>query len=184
MRDLRDGLRSIRRAPAFTLIVVATVGLGIGASVTTFSVLQAVLWRPLPYPDADRLVLLDATINNRKNAGIAPLEMRELRSRARTIDRIAAVSGVSANLTIDGELERVFAASANDEALVMLGAEPPAIGRLTRDRQDIGADGYISAVAISDGLWRRHFGANPSAIGRHIQVNNIDAEIVGVLRPG
>jgi len=67
---------------------------------------------------------------------------------------------------------------------VMLGAEPPAIGRLTRDREDIGADGFISAVAISDQLWRRHFNADPSAVGRHIQVNNINAEIVGVLRPG
>ena len=76
--------------------------------------------------------------------------MREIRSRARTIDRIADVSGVSANLTINGELERVFAVSANDEALPMLGAEPPALGRLTRDRQDIGADGFISAVVISD----------------------------------
>jgi putative ABC transport system permease protein len=184
MRDVRDGLRSIRRAPGFALVVVATLGLGIGASVTTFSVMQAVLWRPLPYPDAARLVLLDSTLANRKNSGIAPLEMREIRARAKTIDRIAAVSGVSANLSIDGELERVFAGSANDEALVILGAEPAAIGRLTRDRQDIGADGFISAVVISDGLWRRHFNADPSAVGRHIQVNNINAEIVGVLRPG
>lgn len=184
MRDLRDALRSVSRTPGFALVVVLTLGLGVGASVTTFSVMQAVLWRPLPYPDADRLVLLDSTLNNRKNSGIAPLEMRELRARATTIDRIAAVSGVSANLTIDGELERVFAASANNEALMILGADPPALGRLTRDRGDIGADGFISAVVISDALWRRHFGADPAAVGRRIQVNNIDAQIVGVLRPG
>ena len=184
MRDLRYGLRSIRRAPGFALIVVATLGLGIGASVTTFSVMEAVLWRPLPYPDADRLVLLDSVVNNRKNSGIAPLELRELRARARTIDRIADVSGVSANLTIDGELERVFAVSAGDEALVMLGAEPPALGRLTHDREDIGPDGFVSGVVISDALWRRHFGSDPAAVGRHIQVNNLDVEILGVLRPG
>ena len=184
MKDIRDGLRSLRRTKGYSLVVVLTLGLGIGAAVTTFSVLEAVLWRALPYPDADRLVLLDSTLNNRRNAGVAPLEMRELRARAKSIDRIAAVSGVSANLTIGTELERVFAASANDEALVMLGAEPPALGRLTRDRSDFSADGFISAVVISDALWRRHFGSDPSAVGRHIQVNNINAEIVGVLRPG
>lgn len=184
MRDLRGGLRSLLRAPGYSLVVVLTLGLGIGASVTTFSVLQAVLWRPLPYPDAERLVLIDATTNNRRNTGVAPLEMREIGASAKTIDRIAAVSGVSANLTIGSELERVFAASANDAALQMLGAEPPALGRLTSDRGDIGPDGFISAVVISDALWRRHFGSDRAAIGRRIQVNNINAEVVGVLRPG
>ena len=67
MRDLWNGLRTLFRAPGFTLVVILTLGLGIGASVTTFSVMQAVLWRPLPYPEADRLVLLDSTLNNRKN---------------------------------------------------------------------------------------------------------------------
>src|SRR5688572_27848020 len=148
MRELRDGLRSVTRAPGFSLVVVLTLGLGIGAAVTTFSVMQAVLWRPLPYPDAGRLVLLDAATDKRRNVGIAPLERREFQERARTLDRIAVVSGVNANLTIDGELERVFAASANDEALVLLGAEPPQLGRLTRDREDIGPDGFVSAVVI------------------------------------
>jgi putative ABC transport system permease protein len=184
MRDLRDGLRSITRAPGFSLVVVLTLGLGIGAAVTTFSVMQAVLWRPLPYPDSDRLVLLDASTDKRRNVGIAPQERHELKQRARTLDRIAVVSGVSANLTINGELERVFAASANDEALVLLGAEPPQLGRLTRDREDIGPDGFVSAVVISDGLWRRHFGGDPTAVGRRIQVNNLDVQIAGVLRPG
>jgi putative ABC transport system permease protein len=184
MKSLRDGLRSVGRAPGFAFVVCLTLGLGIGAAVTTFSVMQAVLWRALPYPDANRLVLLDATLNNRRNVGVAPLEMRELRARATTIDRIAAVSGVNANLDIDGELERVFAASANDEALMMLGAEPPALGRLTRDREDLGPDGFVSGVVISDALWRRHFGADPSALGRRIQVNNLDVQILGVLRPG
>jgi len=184
MSALVHGLRSIRRTPGFALVVVLTLGLGIGAAVTTFSVMQAVLWRPLPYPDADRLVLLDAILNNRGRAGVAPPELRDLESRAKTLDRIAVVSGVSANLNINGELERVFAASAHDGALRMLGAEPPALGRLTRDREDIGPDGFVSAVVISDALWRRHFGADPSAVGRHIQVNNLNVQIVGVLRPG
>jgi len=184
MRDLRDAVRSLKRTPGFTLVVALTLGLGIGASVTTFSVMQAVLWRPLPYPNADRLVFLNAAYKNRQTNGIAPLELRQLMERSRALEAMAVVSGVPANLNIDGELEHVFAVSANAAALPMLGADPPALGRLLRDNEDIGADGFVSAVVISDGLWRRHFGADPSVIGRFIQVNNIRVQVAGVLRPG
>ncbi len=113
-----------------------------------------------------------------------PYEIRQLKEHSRTIDSIAVVSGVSANLNINGELERVFAVSANVEALTVLGADPPALGRLFNERTDFAPDGFVSTVVISDGLWRRHFGADPSAVGRRIQVNNINVQIVGVLRPG
>jgi predicted permease len=183
LRDAAYGLRQMAGTPAFSLVVVLTLALGIGAAATTFSVMHAVWWRALPYRDAERLVLLDATLGTR-SAGVAPLEIREIRARASTIDAISGVSGVPANLTIGGELERVNAVSTNVATLSMLGADPPALGRLLRDGQDMGPDGFVSAVVISDALWRRHFGADPAAVGRHIQVNNIDVEIVGVLRPG
>ena len=184
IRDLRDGLLSLKRAPGFTVVAVLTLGLGIGAAVSTFSVMQAVLWRPLPYPNAGRLMMLDADLNTRRNAGVAPLEEIEIDSRSNTIEAVATLSGVNANLDIDGKLERVFAVSANDEAFTMLGAEPPALGRLTRDREDMGPDGFVSAVVISDALWRRGFGSDPAVIGRRIQVNNLDVQVAGVLRPG
>lgn len=72
---LKDALRSLKRTPGFVLVVVLTLGLGIGTSVTTFTVLQGVLWKPLPYPGADRLVLLDAEWGGHGNRGVAPLEM-------------------------------------------------------------------------------------------------------------
>ena len=181
---LKDALRSLKRTPGFVLVVVLTLGLGIGTSVTTFTVLQGVLWKPLPYPNAERLVLLESTSKTGTSGGVKPYEIRQLKERSRTLDAIAVVSGVSANLDINGELERVFAVSANVEALTLLGADPPAIGRLFDERIDFAEDGRVSAVVISDGLWRRHFGSDPSAVGRHIQVNNIDVQIVGVLRPG
>jgi putative ABC transport system permease protein len=181
---LKDALRSLKRTPGFVSVVVLTLGLGIGTSVTTFTVLQGVLWKPLPYPNAERLVLLDAEWNGTRRRGVAPLEIRDLKANSRTLDAIAVVSGVSANLNIDGELERVFAVSANADAFRMLGADPPALGRVVNDATDFAPDGRVSAVVISDGLWRRHFGADPAAVGRHIEVNNIPVQIAGVLRPG
>lgn len=181
---LRDALRSLKRTPGFALVVVLTLGLGIGTSVTTFTVLQGVLWKPLPYPGAERLVVVDGFSKTGTTRGIKPYEVHEIKAHSRTLDSIAVVSGVPANLNIDGVLERVFAVSAHVDALTMLGADPPALGRLINDTTDFSADGYVSAVVISDALWRRHFGSDPSAIGRHIHVNNLDVQIVGVLRPG
>jgi putative ABC transport system permease protein len=181
---LKDAFRSLKRTPGFVLVVVLTLGLGIGTSVTTFTVLQGVLWKPLPYPNAERLVLLDAEWNGNRGRGVAPLEIRDLKLNSRSLDAIAILSGVPANLTIGGELERVFAASASADALTMLGADPPALGRLLDDRTDFAPDGRVSAVVISDVLWRRHFGADPGAVGRRIEVNGIPVQIAGVLRPG
>jgi len=181
---LNDALRSLKRTPGFVLVVVLTLGLGIGTSVTTFTVLQGVLWKPLPYPGAERLVFLDGYSKTGTNRGLKPYEIGQIKAHSRTLDSIAVVSGVPANLNIDGELERVFAVSANVDALTMLGADPPALGRLINDTTDFSADGYVSAVVISDALWRRHFGSDPSAVGRHIQVNNLNVQIAGVLRPG
>jgi putative ABC transport system permease protein len=181
---LKDALRSLKRTPGFALVVVLTLGLGIGTSVTTFTVLQGVLWKPLPYPGAERLVLLDGFSKTGTTRGLKPYEIRQIKAQSRTLDSIAVVSGVSANLNINGELERVFAVSANAEALTMLGAEPPALGRLINDTTDFSADGFVNAVVISDTLWRRQFNSDPAAVGRHIQVNNLNVQIVGVLRPG
>ena len=181
---LKDALRSVTRTPGFMLVVVLTLGVEIGTSVATFTVLRGVLWKPLPYPHAERLVLLNAAWGGRTDRGVAPLEIREIKAQTRTLDSIGIVSGVSANLNINGDLERVLAVSANAETFTMLGADPPALGRLIDDTTDFAPDGFVSAVVISDGLWRRHFGADPAAVGRHIQVNNLSVQIVGVLRPG
>src|SRR5918994_3509707 len=166
---VKDAVRSLKRTPGFVLVVVLTLGLGIGTSVTTFTVLQGVLWKPLPYPNAERLVLLDAEWNGTRRRGVAPLEIRDLKANSRTLDAIAVVSGVSANLNINGELERVFAVSANADAFRMLGADPPALGRVVNDATDFAPDGRVSAVVISDGLWRRRFGADPTVVGGGIQ---------------
>lgn len=181
MRDLRYGCRMIARAPGFSAVVVATLALSIGANVTMFSVMHAVLLRGLPYPAADRLVVVDADVRGVTAAGISGAEAIDLRSETGLFERLATIVRVDAHLTSDGEYEQVPAASATDDALPMLGAERLAYGRTLDTRRDTGADGYVRAVVISHELWTRRFNADPAAIGRVIEVNNLNVEIVGVL---
>jgi predicted permease len=182
MRDVRYGLRLIGRARGFALVVVTTLALVIGANATVFSVMHAVLWRPLPYPSSDRLVVVDADFAGTRQAGVSGAEANDLSVERDLFERLAHVAPVDAHVTVDGEMERVPAMSATDDALALLGAVPMAMGRaLAVARDCCNAAGQIRGVVISHALWQRRLGSDPAAVGRHIEVNNIDAEIVGVL---
>ena len=147
-----------------------------------FSVMNSVLWRPLPYPDADRLVIVQARARGVEDAGVAPGELVDLRAGSRQLDSLQSIVGVDAHVEADGEHERVAAASATDGLLPLLGAEPPALGRLPNAREDVGE--RVRGVVISNELWRRRFGGDPAAVGRQARINNLDVQIVGVLQPG
>ncbi len=182
LRDVRFGGRLLGRSPGFACVAILTLALGIGANVTVFSVMRSVLWRSLPYPDADRLVVLNVDARGIADAGAAPGELRDLRARSRFLDSFGAINGVDAHVAVGRGYERVAAASVSDDLLPLLGAAPPAHGRLLRSAEDEGES--VRSVVISDALWRRSFGGDPSAIGRQVQVNNLDVRIVGILRPG
>ncbi len=183
---LKDALRSLTRTPGFVLVVVLTLGVGIGTSVTTFTVLQGVLWKPLPYPNAERLVLLESVSKTGTAGGVSPIEIRRTqgeqpdarcdRGRLRRQRQSEHQRRARARLRGQRERGRLHACWA---------PIPPALGRLVQRRDGLRARTASSMrVVISDGLWRRHFGSDPSAVGRHIQVNNFHVQIVGVLRPG
>ena len=180
--DLRHALRAIARAPGFAAVVILTFALTIGANATVFSVVSAVLLQRLPYPASDRLVILDADARGRSRAGVADAEVIELKEEQSLFDQIARIHRVNAHLNVDGEMEQVAGASATDEALVILGV-PLAHGRLLVAARDFGNDGFARSVIISHELWERRFSASRDAIGRHIEVNNLEMQIVGVLRP-
>ncbi|MPY90557.1 MAG: FtsX-like permease family protein [Luteitalea sp.] len=180
LRDLHLAWRMIRRSPSFALVVTLTLALGIGANVTMFSVIHAVLWRPLPYPDPDRLVILNVDTKGVVNAGAAPGEVLDLRAQSRLVDHLSTFSGVDAHVYVDHEAERVAAASVSDDVLPLLGAIP-ALGRTLRARQDVGEK--VRSVVISDGLWRRRFKSDPAVLGRRVQINELNVEVVGILRP-
>ena len=181
-QDIRFGARTLLRSPGYTLIATLTLALGIGASIAMFTVMRSVLWRPLPYPDADRLVVIEADVRGMRNAGAHPGELLDLRARSRTLERIAMANGVDAHVEIDGVVERAAAASVSDDFLPLLGLSPT-LGRQFEERRDAGG-GPVRSVIISDGLWRRRFAGNPAVVGRVFNVNNGPREVIGVLPPG
>lgn len=182
LRDVRYGLRMMGRAPGFALVVIATLGVVIGANATVFSVMHAVLWRPLPYPDASRIVVVDTVTRDSRSMSVADAEALELRAETDLFDRLANIATVDAHVEVDGEMERVPAASATDDALLTLGAEPLSLGRPLRAATDGGTLSTVRTVVISHALWVRRFASDPNVVGRRIAVNNIDVEVVGVLR--
>jgi predicted permease len=183
LRDTRYGCRMIARSPGFSLVVVLTLALVIGANATVFSVIHAVLWRDLPYPEAERLVVVDADVRGVAAAGLAGGEAADLRQEPGLFDGLAKISSVDAHVIEAGDWERVAAASAGDDALRLLGGSPVAYGRLLEATRDGGVTSSVRSVVISHDLWRRRFHADPSVIGRHVEINNLDVEVVGVLRP-
>ncbi|MEX2271401.1 MAG: ABC transporter permease [Vicinamibacterales bacterium] len=181
LQDLRYGARSMARSPGFALVACLTLALGIGANVAMFTVMRSVLWRPLPYADGERLVILDSTWRGLPHAGLSPREISDLRRDSRTLSHLAVVNGVGAHVEIDGEVEFVPAASVSADLLPSLGARP-AHGRLFDARDDsLHPDGQVRSVIFSDALWRQRLGADPGAIGRWITVNNTPRQLIGVL---
>jgi putative ABC transport system permease protein len=178
VQDVRHGSRVLRRHTGLTALAVLTLSLGIGANAAIFSVIQAVWLRPLPFPGADRLVtVLDGRQGEPGLTSPTIPELLELRAASRTLDAVSFFDTRDFQVTGGSEPERVGGARIEPTLLSMLGARP-ALGRLFSD-----ADGKSGAavVVLSDGLWRRNFGADQSVIGRTLELNGTAHEIVGVL---
>ena len=154
------------------------MALGIGASTAVFTVVRAVLLQPLPYREPNRLVLFRADAPYSRYPGITGDEFYALRERTDIFEDVAAINGVNANLTDGDEMERVAGGSATDNFLALLGVAPAA-GRPLSSRLDFGSQ-YVRSVVISHELWQRRWQGDPSVVGRHISVNNIDVEVVGI----
>jgi putative ABC transport system permease protein len=182
LQDLRYAGRSLRRAPGFAAIVVATLALGIGANLTMFSVMRAVLWRPLPYPEPERIVTIRVDARNVQNTGVTPGELLALNERSRSIEQVSTIGTGDVNVEYAGGMEHVASASVSGSLLPLLGVRP-ALGRLLDPRLDDGTTQALGAV-ISDALWRRQFGANPGVIGKAVRIDDVAIPVVGVLPAG
>ncbi len=175
LKDLTFGARIFKRHFALSALAVLTLSMGIGANAAIYSVVRAVWLRPLPFPAADRLVVvLDGRRGGRASAPPTVPEALELRRAARTLDAVSFYDTRDFQVTGGVEPERVIGARVDPALLPMLGVQP-AIGRVFANE-----DAEESAV-LSDGLWRRNFGADPAVVGRRIELSGIPFRIVGVL---
>jgi predicted permease len=180
-QDIRVTLRGLRRAPGFTASALLTLALGIGANSAVFSVVRAVLLRPLPYAEPDRLVQLWTDHRTRGRATpewLTPPDFKDWRDGNRTFAAMAAYQGWGPDLTDAGAPEALVGLAASWNFLGVLGVAP-AIGRAFTEADD--DENAAKVVILSDGLWRRRFGADTALLGHAIQLSGEPWTVVGVL---
>jgi putative ABC transport system permease protein len=183
LQDLRYGWRILVKKPAFTIVAVLTLALGVGANTAIFSIVNAVLLRSLPYRDPDRLVRV---YFNEPGLGLRDVrfskpEMDDLLTRADALEDVTPIFEGSENLTGVKQPERVEGVNTSFSYFAMLGVTAQ-IGRLYGPQDFV--PGVAPVVVISDGLWRRAYGADPNVIGRTIRIDNDPLTIIGVLPRG
>ena len=182
MNDLRFALRQLRKSPGFTLVAVLTLALGIGANTAIFSIVNAVLLRPLPYPEADRIMVLNESSGPGQDYSVALPDYFDWRNDNTVFEHLAATHKESRNLSgIPGrDPERVSCASVTRNFFNIVGL-PPEIGRTFGEDEDkVGAP---PVVVISDRLWRRVFNADPGVLGRSITLHDQNYTVIGVMPP-
>ncbi len=158
--DIRYGVRMLRKGPGFTLVVVLTLALGIGANTALFSVVNGVLLHPLPYPDPDQLVTLHESKPNFDTGSISYPNFRDWQKENKTFSAMAISRGSSVGLTGNGEPEQVSAELISSDFFSVLGVKP-IMGRFFAPGEDeVGAS---PIVLISAGLWERRFSSSPTS---------------------
>ena len=179
-QDIGFGVRMLRRQPGFTGVALLALTLGIGANTAIFSIVDAVLWRPLPYPASNDVISLgeQRPRENRIHGPVAPADFYDWRHDNRAFSAMAAVEPGSVNISGDAEPERVQAITVTAGFLDVLGIKPMLGRDFTRDQE---TEGRHRVVLLSDGFWRRRFGAAPSTIGQKITLNENPYDVVGVL---
>ena len=183
LQDLRFGVRMLVKQPGFTFIAVLTLALGIGVNTAIFSVVNAVLLKPLPYEQPEQLVLLheQRAAQGRLQGPISPPDFLVWQEQNQSFVRMAAYTDALYNLTSGGEPERLWGLMTTPELLTTLGVQP-LLGRDFNAADN--APNAPGSVILSHGLWQRRFGAARDIIGQTIQLNGESQTIVGVMPPG
>ncbi|UCD24327.1 MAG: ABC transporter permease, partial [Gemmatimonadota bacterium] len=179
--DIRYTLRSIRKSPGIIAVAVLSLGLGIGANVTIFSAVDVFMFRPLPYPEADRLLHVYSTVPERGwnfNSVSLP-DYLDFREQSRTME-VATTYGRDFNLSGGDRPERIDGERASWNYFQVLRIQP-IMGRTFRPEEEREGDHHVAI--LSNGLWRRRFGADPAVIGQSVQLDGESYSIVGVLPP-
>jgi predicted permease len=178
-QDLRYALRTFAQAPGFTVAAILSLALGVGANASLFSVTSALLLRPLPYADAERLVIL---WNRSPGLGItedwfSTAQYFDVKTTSELFEQVAIAIGNNSNLTGDGQPERVGTIRVSSNLLPMLGVRP-LHGRLFAPEEDV--EGAAPVAVLHHGTWMRRYGGDPNAVGKPIVLNGVTHQIVGV----
>ncbi|HEX7091045.1 MAG TPA: ABC transporter permease [Longimicrobiales bacterium] len=176
-QDVLYALRQLRAAPAFALVAVLTLALGIGATSTIFSAVRAVLLRPFPFGDPERVMLLSEVWQGR-SSNISAGNFVDYREQARVFEHLAAVQYASFNLTEDDLPERVVGARVSHGFFDVFGARPM-LGRVFLPEEDV--PGKERVVVLSHRLWQRRFGSDAGIVGRQILMNGVGYTVVGIM---
>jgi putative ABC transport system permease protein len=180
--DIRYAVRQMRRSPGFALVIIVTLALGIGANTAVFTIANAVLFRSLPFDKPDRIVYLDTADATGRSLGVSLQDFDDWRRASRTFSAMALVFSPGLNLAGDDHLPEQYPGSYISVAGFDLIGQKAAVGRSFREDDDrIGAP---AVVILSDSLWRSRYGADPSVIGRTINVSTLACTVIGVMPPG
>jgi putative ABC transport system permease protein len=180
VRDVKFGVRLLARRPGFTLVAVVTLALGIGAVSAIFSVLNAMLLRPLPFPQAERLVVLWETDSDASTSNTSFMTVEDWRAQATTLESIAAFRSWKPTLVGAGDPERIGGMRVSHDFFPLLGIQP-ALGRTFTPEED--RPDASRVVVLSNELWTSRFGADPEIVGRPVTLNGESFTVVGVMPP-
>jgi putative ABC transport system permease protein len=183
VRDVRYALRMLLQQPVFTAIALLTLALGIGATTAIFSVVNAVVLRPLPYPHSDRLVVL---FENNLQRGwttfsVSPANFADWARESRTFQSMTAFGTGTSSVVVGNEALQVPSTNGTSEYFTVIQATA-ALGRTFEPTDDV--PGAAPIAVIGHGFWQRRFGGDPNVIGRVVSINDRPTTIVGVMKEG
>ncbi|HEX4006256.1 MAG TPA: ABC transporter permease [Acidobacteriaceae bacterium] len=181
LQDLRFALRTLAKSPAFTLIAILTLALGIGANTALFSVVNGVLLNPLAYPHAAQLVAIDASNAGLDRAPISYPNFLDWERETHTVSSMGMYRGQDYNFTGRGQAERLSGYMISSGFLPTLGVSPVLGRSFSRDDDRAGAG---PVAILSGGFWKRRFGASPAILNQPIELNGVAYTVIGVLPPG
>src|SRR5215471_16694035 len=179
-QDVRYSLRTLAKTPAFTIAALLSLAIGIGANTAVFSIVDALLLRPLPYQDAERLVILwnRSPGLNITEDWFSTAQYFDIKTGHRGLEQVAIAIGGNYNLTGWGEPERVGTIKLSSNLLPMLGLKAE-LGRVFVPDEDL--PGRTPTALLSYGTWARRYGSDPNILGKKIILNGVSYEVVGVM---
>jgi len=182
LNDLRFGIRTLIKSPGFAIVALLTLALGIGANSAIFSVVNAILLRPLAYKNPEQLVMINHNyVKINLKASVSAFGYKHYVENAKSFEDIAAMTGWAANLTGEGEPERLTGQSVSANFFQTLGAEA-ARGRIFAPGED--SEGKNRVLVLSHGFWQRRFGGDPNILNKTLSLNGENYTVVGVMPEG